>query len=240
MIDAARNDLFTPGLLRVGINLGNIFLVTGKSENGDPEGVAPDVGRALADWLGVEVQYVTFGTPGEVTDAAKYQKWDVCLIAQEPKRAKVILFCDSYVGIEATYLVPGGSPFHSVGELDQSGVNIAVAERSAYDLFLSRTLNYAKLHRANGLAGALQLFIEKELDALAGLVPALIENAQTLPGARVIPGCYTLVEQAIGIQHGKFGLHTEVEAFLAQAKRSGIITKLLEKHRVSGKLVVPD
>ena len=97
------------------------------------------------------------------------------------------------------------------------------------NIFLKTSLN--AIRKARG---------EKELDALAGLVPALIENAQTLPGARIIPGCYTLVEQAIGIQHGKFGLRTEVEAFLAQAKCSGIITKLLEKHRVSGKLVVPD
>ena len=74
MIDAARNELLTPGVLRVGINLGNILLVTCKSENGDPEGVAPDMGRALANWLGVEVQYVSFATPGEVADAAAHEK----------------------------------------------------------------------------------------------------------------------------------------------------------------------
>ena len=238
MIDAARNELLTPGVLRVGINLGNILLVTGKSENGDPEGVAPDMGRAFANWLGVEAQYVTFGTPGEVADAAAHGKWDVCLIAQEPKRAEVIFFCNSYVGIEATYLVPSGSPFHSVAELDKPGVDIAVSARSAYDLFLSRTLKYATLHRAKGLAGAFQLFVDKELDALAGLVPALIENTKALPGARVIPGCYTAVQQAIGTQHGKFALHGEVETFLAQAKSSGLIAKLVEKHGVSGKLVV--
>jgi len=238
MIDAARNELLSPGVLRVGINLGNILLVTGKSGNGDPEGVAPDMGRALANWLGVEVNYVNFATPGEVADAARHEKWDVCLIAQEPERAEVIFFCNSYVGIEATYLVRSGAPFHSVGDLDKPGVGIAVSERSAYDLFLSRMLKYATLHRAKGLAGAFQLFVHKELDALAGLVPALIENAKAVQGARLIPGCYTTVQQAIGTQREKFALHGEVETFLAQAKSSGLIAKLVQEHGVSGKLVV--
>ena len=57
-------------------------------------------------------------------------------------------------------------------------MRIAVSERAAYDLYLSRTLQHATLHRARGLPGAFKLFVEKELDALAGLVPALKENAK--------------------------------------------------------------
>ena len=69
MIDAARAELLSPSTLRVGINIGNILLVTGKADNGDPEGIAPDMGRALAERLGVEVYYQSFATPGEVADA---------------------------------------------------------------------------------------------------------------------------------------------------------------------------
>ena len=46
MIDAACAELLSPGSLRVGINKGNILLVTGEAGNGDPEGIAPDMGRA--------------------------------------------------------------------------------------------------------------------------------------------------------------------------------------------------
>ena len=34
MTDAAKSELSEPGTLRVGINLGNILLVTGKKPNG--------------------------------------------------------------------------------------------------------------------------------------------------------------------------------------------------------------
>ena len=238
MTDAARAELLTPGTLRVGINLGNILLVTGEAANGDPEGIAPDMGRALAERLGVDVEYLTFATPGEVADAAERGEWDVGLIAVEPKRAEVIAFCDPYVEIEATYLVPADSPLKTIEDVDAAGVRIAVSERAAYDLYLSRTLEHATLHRAKGLPGAFKLFVDENLDALAGLVPALRENAQSAPGSRLIPGRYTAVQQAIGTRHGTPALNAEVQAFLAEKKASGDVAGLIDKHGVTGKLQV--
>ena len=131
MIQDALSELTDPSTLRVGINLGNILLVTGTSPTGDPEGVAPDLAAAIAERLGVAVTYVTFATPGEVADAVERDKWDIGLIAVEPKRAESIAFCDAYVEIEATYLVPANSPFQSIEEVDQPGVRIAVSDRAA-------------------------------------------------------------------------------------------------------------
>ncbi len=238
MNDDAIANLADPTTLRVGINLGNILLVTGTSANGDPEGVAPDMARALAERLGVGVKYVTYATPGEVADAAERGEWDIGLIAIEPKRAEVIAFCDAYVEIEATYLVPENSPFQTMDDVDQPGVRIAVSERAAYDLYLSRTLKHATLHRGPGLAGAFELFVTEKLDALAGLVPALKENTAKLPGSRVMDGRYTSVRQAIGTKHDNPALNAAAEAFIKDAKESGLVAELLEKHGVSGKLAV--
>lgn len=118
----ALSELTQPGTLRVGINLGNILLVTGKNPTGEPEGVAPDMAATLANRLGVTPAYVTYATPGEVADAAARDEWDIALIAVEPKRAEVIAFCNPYCEIEATYLVPADSPFQSVGDVDAPGV----------------------------------------------------------------------------------------------------------------------
>jgi len=238
MYEDALANLADPGTLRVGINLGNILLVTGTSANGDPEGVAPDMAAALAARLGVSVSYVTFATPGEVADAAERGEWDIGLIAIEPKRAEVIAFCDAYVEIEATYLVPENSPLQSVEDVDQPGVRIAVSERAAYDLYLTRTLKHATLHRGPGLAGAFELFVSEKMDALAGLVPALKENAAKVPGSRVMDGRYTSVRQAIGTTHDSPALNAVVQAFLADAKQSGLVAELIAKHGVTGKLEV--
>ena len=231
-------DLLDPTVLQVGINLGNILLVTGKKPNGDPEGIAPDMAAGIAEKLGIAVKFNTFATPGEVADAAERGEWDIGLIAIEPKRAEVIDFCNAYVQIEATYLVPDASPFQKVEDVDAPGVKIAVSERAAYDLYLSRTLKNAELHRAKGLPGAFELFKKEKLDALAGLVPALRDNAADMPGTRLLPGRYTSVKQAIGTRHGKPALKAVVQAFIAEAISSGRVQSLIDKHGVTGKLAV--
>jgi polar amino acid transport system substrate-binding protein len=144
-------ELAPTGVLRAGINLANFLLVSGKGPAGEPAGVAPDLAREVAERLGVPVAYVTFERPGELADAAGTGVWDIGLIAAEPARAETIAFSPAYAEIEATYLVPAGSPISSLEEVDRPGVRIAIAERSAYDLWLSRHLRHAELVRAGSL-----------------------------------------------------------------------------------------
>jgi polar amino acid transport system substrate-binding protein len=231
-------EIATTGALRAAINLGNPLLVTGVTPAGEPTGVAPDMARAIADKLGVRVSYVTFATPGEIADAAVDDVWDICLIAAEPKRAETIAFTPAYVEIEATYLVPAGSSIRSVEEVDRPGTRIAVSGRSAYDLYLTRSLKHAELHRAKGLKGAFELFLADKLDALAGLRPALADNAAELPGARVLAGRFTAVQQAIGTKPQNKAARMFLDGFVGEAKASGFVASLIDKHGVTGRLQV--
>src|SRR5690349_24885614 len=130
--------------------MSNFLLVTGRTVQGDPAGVAPDMARGIADRLGVAVCYVPFPSPGALADAADSGVWDIGLIGAEPARAEKIAFTPAYVEIEATYLVPAGSPLKSVAEVDRAGVRIAVTARSAYDLWPERNIARARLGRAEG------------------------------------------------------------------------------------------
>lgn len=231
-------ELSEPGVLRAGINLGNILLVTGRSASGDPQGVSPDMARAIAERLGVGVQYVSYATPGEVADAAEKGEWDIALIGAEPARAKHIAFSPAYVEIEATYLVAEDAPFRNAGDVDREGVRIAVSARSAYDLYLERSLQHGELCRGEGLAGALDRYVGEKLDALAGLRPALIENAGAVPGTRVLDGCFTTVQQAIGTRLANTATAAFVKDFVAEACASGLVAAAIERHGVAGKLQV--
>jgi polar amino acid transport system substrate-binding protein len=234
----ALSDLTVRGTLHVGINLGNGLLVTGTSATGDPQGVAPDMAAALAAHLGVAVSYVRYATPGEVADAVERDEWDIGLIAEDPERAETIAFCDAYVEIEATYLVPEDSLFQSVEDVDRPGVRIAVSKRSAYDLYLTRALKHAELRRAKGFPAVFELFLSGKLDALAGLGPQLKESAEKLLGSRVIDGRFTTVRQAIGTKPKNAALKRLIDKFLAEAIESGLVAELIEKHGVTGKLQV--
>src|SRR3954468_22987475 len=136
MNDKVKAELAPTGVLRAGINLSNFLLVTGRTADGDPEGVAPDMARAIADRLGVGGRYVPYPKPGLLADAAGTDAWDVGLIGAEPQRAEKITFTPAYVEIESTYLVPPGSKLRTIAQVDQPGVRIAVAARTAYGLWL--------------------------------------------------------------------------------------------------------
>jgi len=69
-------------------------------------------------------------------------------------------------------------------------------------------------------------------------VPALRENAESLPGSRVLDGRYTSVLQAIGTKPENVALHAFVQQFIAETRESGLVARLLEKHGVNGKLQV--
>jgi polar amino acid transport system substrate-binding protein len=238
MYESVISELAPTGSLRAGINMANIFLVTGKTANGDPDGVSPNIARAIADKLGVRVTYVPCVTPGGTAEAIKSQKCDIAMIANEPARAEFIAFSDAYVEIEATYIVAEGSSFQAAEDVDKSGVRIAVSSTSAYDLYLTRTLKYAELCRADGLPAAVDLFRMKKLDALAGLRPALNDNIISLPGTRVLDGRFMAVEQAIGTQLKNSSAAIFLQEFIEEAKASGLIERLLAYHGVAGKLQI--
>ncbi len=231
-------ELASGGTLRAAINMANSLLVTGTTPAGDPEGVAPDLARAIADRLGVAVSYVPFASPGELADAVDASVWDIGMIGAEPARAERIAFSAAYVEIDATYLVPDGSPFASVEDVDSDHVRIAVSGRSAYDLYLSRNLRKAELVRAQGVSGAVELFVRDELDALAGLRPALAAEAEKLPGARVLDGRFTAVQQAVGTRRGNEASASFLGDFVEEAKASGLVQRLIERHGVTGRLSV--
>ncbi len=230
-------ELAPTGVLRAGINLSNFLLVTGRAENGDPQGIAPDMARGIAARLQVPLQLIPYESPGKLADAVA--DWDVGLIGAEPARAEQIAFSAAYLEIEATYLVPADSKIRSVEEIDRKGVRIAVAARSAYDLYLSRSIKNAELVHANGLDASYELFVREKLDALAGLRPRLVKDVQSLPGARVLEGRFTAVQQAVGTPKARVASATFLAAFIEEAKTSGLVARLIERHGVQGVNIAP-
>jgi polar amino acid transport system substrate-binding protein len=233
------SQLAPSGVLRAGINMGNFLLVTGRSPEGDPEGVSPDMARAIADKLGVAVRYVPFATPGELADAAGNDVWDIGLIGAEPQRAVKIAFSPAYVEIESTYMVPQGSSLQTVADVDASGIRIASMARAAYDLWLERNIRNATVVRTTSLDAAFEAFAAQKLEALAGLRPRLMADLAKMPGARILSGQFMAVQQAIGTSRTNAEAATFIRAFVEDAKASGLVARLIAKHKVNGLSVAP-
>ncbi len=231
---SARSDLAPTGTLRVGINASNFLLVSKYEPGSDPHGIAPDLGRELARRLEVPVSFVVFPNPGKLADAGKTGVWDVAFLGNEPQRAKEIAFTAPYLEIPVTFLVPAGSPIKTIDDVDRDGVRIAVMERSAYDLYLTNNLKHAQLQRAKSIDASFQLFVDEKLDALAGLKPRLVSDAEKLVDSRVLEGQVTSVKQSAGTHHGRDEGARFLNAFIEDAKKSGLVAQLIAKYGVRG------
>ncbi|HEY3798753.1 MAG TPA: transporter substrate-binding domain-containing protein [Caulobacteraceae bacterium] len=230
-------ELAPTGVLRAAINMGNFLLVTGKAANGDPAGVAPDMARAIAERLGVGVAYVPYPRPNQLADAAEAGAWDIGLIGAEPQRAARIAFTDAYCEIEAAYLVPAGSKLATMAEVDAPGVRVVSVTGAAYTLWLERNLHQATLIQTAPADAAAKL-ASGAADVLAGLRPGLLGDIERQPGARILEGGFMTVQQAVGTLHTHAAGAAFLQAFVAEAKVSGLVARLIEKHGGAGRLSV--
>src|SRR5258708_15779310 len=174
-----------------------------------------------------------------MADAVKNGAWDVAFLGAEPQRASEIAFSGAYLEIPVTFLVPPGSSIKSLREIDAEGVRIAVSEKSAYDLYLSRSLKHARLVRVQGIEASFKLFLEQKLEALAGLKPRLVSDGDALPGSRILEGQITAVQQSIGVPKGRNEAAKYVREFADDIKASGVVARAIEKHGVRGVSVAP-
>jgi polar amino acid transport system substrate-binding protein len=223
------------GILRAGINLSNFLLVSNVGDDGMPVGVSPDMARALAAVLEVDMKLVTYQNPGDVADAAMTGAWDIGNIGAEPARAAFINFTDAYAEIESTYLVPADSPIKTIDDVDRAGIRISVKERAAYALWLERNLQDAEMIQTESLDTAFETFVEQELDALAGLRPRLEADVKRVPGGRVLGGMFSSVMQAIGtpIDRDSAGIEF-LRTFVIDAKQRGLVASLILEHAADG------
>ena len=234
-----RSDLAPTGKLRVGINYGNPVLATRDAVSGKLRGVAVDLALELGRRVGVPADLVAFESAGKMFDAVKAGAWDVAFLAIDPGRADEIDFTAAYIEIEGTYLVPPGSPLRAIADVDREGVRMGVSANSAYDLFLSRSLQHARLLRAPTPDAAFELILAGKVDVVAGVRQHLVANAGKLPGARGPEGRFMAIQQALGIPKGRDAGAKYLREFIEDVKASGAVARAIEKAGVRGVSVPP-
>jgi polar amino acid transport system substrate-binding protein len=59
-----------------------------------------------------------------------------------------------------------------------------------------------------------------------------------LPGARILDGQFTAVQQAVGTARTNPAGAAFLRDFVEEAKKSGLVARLIERHKVVGRLSV--
>ena len=184
-------ELAPTGTLRAAINLGNLELTNGSHD--DPAGVTVDIAREAARRLGVPLRLHLVDAARLSVDALLTGAADIGFLAVEPARAAQIAFTAPYVLIEGVYVVAQDSPLRTPADVDREGVRVGVKLGSAYDLFLTRTLEHAQLVRGDE---GVEVYLDQSLEAGAGVRQPTTAWVEAHPGHRVMPERFQEIQQA--------------------------------------------
>ena len=237
---AARADLASKGKVRLGLNLGNPLYISIDPVTGERRGIAMDLIPELGLRVGAPIEIVGYNSAGEMTAGGAKGEWDVAFFPGiDPGREDAVVFSAPTMEFEITYLVPGGSTLRSIEDVDRDGVRIAVSEKSIYDLYMSRTLQRARLMRVPGVEPSYQMFMRDKLEAFAGPRTTLIAYAARMPGARVLDGKIMTGQFAIGTPKGREAGSRYIYEFNEYIKASGKVARAIANHGVAGVSVAP-
>ena len=236
----AATALAPSGRLRASINLGNPVLARRADGAEQAAGVSVDLARTLAAQLGVPFDMRVVDSARLSVEAVTLGEADIGFFAIDPQRASTIGFTAPYVLIEGAYLVKQGSPLTDNAEVDRAGHTIMVGRGSAYDLYLSRALQHAKLAHSPTSPAVVDQFLLHNADVAAGVKQQLQADAARLGGLRLLPGRFMVIEQAMGVPASRGAAAVDaLKAYVEWAKRSGFVADALARHRIEGATVAP-
>ena len=227
------------GHLRAAMNMSNFLLVSGTDEDGQPDGLSPDIAREIARRVGVACELVPFAGPGILADAAGGDIWDIANIAIEPERAAVIDFSQPYIQIDANFLARKGSGLIRNEQVNRPDVETVLYGRSAYDLWLKENFTSARYQREASMAESIAAFEAGQGDVLACLKPKLLDMVAANPDFQILEPPFTAIRQAVGLNKGHAAALAFVNETVAELLAGGFVADSLKRHGVQDKLSLP-
>src|SRR5262249_20721731 len=230
----AKATLAPKGELRAALIASNPVLVT-RGSDGQLGGVSVELARALALKLGVPIRFMPYENPARYNDSLRKGEWDVGLAARDPSRAEYLVFSDVFMEVDNGYVARPGFSLKSADEVDREGIKVAVAQGSAPDGFLTRTIKKAEIVRVpGGLAPAREVLASGRADVYGENVHLAHRIASELPDAIVLDGRFNVVQMSCGVPKSNEGTLTMVNDFVGEAKRGCLIGNAIQRAGLRG------
>src|SRR6185436_2374566 len=231
LADGLKDEIAPTGKLRVAIAISpasGAFWST-KTEAGYA-GVPVDLGKEMADQLGVPVEYVVHQNSGQITDAAGKGTWDVTWLPKDPERETRMMFGPIYEVADATYIVKPGSAVTNFASLDQPGIKVAAVNATT-------TMRGAIAHLKNAKVTGYQTYDEifgllkaGEIDAFALSRDQLNAVAKQIPGTRVLDETFKQTVTAVAVPPNHPQSLAFAVKFLTEAIANGTLRKAYDNN----------
>ncbi len=201
--------------------------------------VAIEMGRALAARLGIALVLVENPTPVKAAENLKTGACDLACLGIDPSRTAELDFTPPLVQFDYTLLLPRDSPIDRFADADRPGRRIAVVLNHASTFALRRKAVHAELVGSELPDAAFALLGAGTADAFAAPREQLLDYSALLPGSRVLDEGYGINNAGIAIAKGQAGRLAFICEFVAEAKASGLIARIIERGNLRGFRVAP-
>jgi polar amino acid transport system substrate-binding protein len=232
--EAAAMEIAPSGTIRAALNFANAVLARYDPSTGEPRGISAELARELGGRLDRPVEFIRYDSAAVMADSARMGAWDIAFLAADPAREETIAFTAPYLELDASYLVPAASKIARIEDVDAPGVRIIARPRSAYDLFLRRTVKQATLVYPEGGEADVDVLTSGRGDVLSGLRHVLVDTAREMPDVRVLDGRFAAMGQAIGIPRGSDAAASYLRAFVEEVKASGLVERAIAESGAEG------
>jgi len=228
-----KQALAPTGKLRAALYLGGPTNVIKDPTTGEMRGVGYEIGKELAQRMGVPYEPVTYQTPKLLVDDVNSGNWDVAFVARDSNREKIMNFTGIYLSLEHGYLVPAGSPIEKMSDVDRPGIRVGVPAGGSVIPPLKRVLRNVELVEV-GMPDAVELVRSGKVDVFAANKANLFAISDKLPGSRVLDGRFSVDEFALGTPKVREAGMSFVRKFIEDIKSEGLVKAASKRAGVRG------
>lgn len=234
------SEIAPQGKLRVAMNATTPVLLTRTADGKVTGGVALEVGKFIAEKLGVSLELVPYSSSDTYTQSFGKGEWDIGFGARTPLVADKADFVLDVVLTDYVFVAAPGREFADVAQVDRPGVKIVVGTSSSSDQFLSRTLKSAELVRIPG-GVAIDALRDGKADVYAASASNVQQAIDRVPGAKLVPGAFTSDRYMVILPKGRSSAaQDKVSEIVKDAKKTGVVRKAIEQLGLKGVRAAPD
>jgi len=202
-------------------------------------GVAEPVARFIGQKLDVAVEPVMYPNPDAYQQSFGKGEWDIAIGPRVLAPAdKADSTADLWV-ISLVYVAAPGKQFPDIASVDKAGVKIGTIRGAPSDRVLTREIKAAEIVRIplspTIAADAADLLRSGKADVFGADSGVGYPAAEVLPGAKIIPGAFSMVRVAAALPKGRSAAaQAALAALLEEAKQTGVVQKAIDAKGLKG------
>ena len=235
-------DLAPTGTLRAAFLGDNPVQGHVDEKTGASTGPVADLVRELAARLKIPYKLLPEPDARHVMDRVKEHGADIGFLAWDAPRAVEVDYTGPYLLMLNSYVVRADSPIRKSADADREGVRIGGVKGQTQEIYLNETLKHARVQpfvKQPPTPDLERMLTAGELDAFALNRQRAEDLVRGSPKLRVLPDDFLKAEQSVVVSKGNAAAVVELNRFLEDVLKSGLVKKSIEQAKIAGVEAAP-